>query len=101
MKKSTFRRSRNKWSDEQTALDNVLETENLHPYQLIKDHDEKSFKWHAAKADNGLGYLFFYDKETHTEQEAKNRAISYLNTFEGNLVEEHSETHYGFQKVRG
>jgi len=101
MKKSTFKRSRNKWdNNERTALDDVLMITDLHPKQLITDHDEKSFKWHAGKSDNGLGNLFFFDKETHTEQEAKNKAIYRLDTFEGNLLEDHTETHYGFQKVR-
>lgn len=47
-------------------------------------------KWSENQSKNGM-----------TEEKAKQFAKSRLETFEGNLKAEHTETHYVFKKIRG
>ena len=101
MKTSTFSRSKNKWqNDEAAAQRDVCQAENLQPDQLTAVHTTDKFSW-TAEVEESQFPIIRYPKTDLSEPEAIRKAMSDLDTFEGNLKTEHTDDYFRFTKVRG
>ena len=105
MKPQTFKRSKNSWTDEQSAQNDVLQKQYVTAEELTAEHTETHFVWNRNPPEELHETAFFawpmsFDKEKHTEQLAIATAIEEMKTFEGNLKRDDTETHYVFSKVR-
>jgi hypothetical protein len=107
MKPKVYKRSIAKWKDEQTALADVLQVQNLQPEQLKANHTEKEFVFvlqvataPAKPKAKPKAKPNQYAKTAYSEKEATEAAMQDLETFEGNLQPDHTKTHYVFKKVR-
>lgn len=101
-----YSRSRNKWNNEQEALEDVCKVQNCKPDVLTAQHNEKSFMWTDQPKEKKAKEVetekpFSLSKEEYSEKQAIELAMETLNTFEGNLQRHDTETDYGFSKVRG
>lgn len=100
MKTFNLKRSISKWKTAQAALQDVCEDQGLHPQQLIASETDKDFVFKKGVPENEIGHVFFYAKDEFDERAAIVAAQDHLETFEGNLLPDHTETHYAFSKVR-
>lgn len=106
MKQLIFKRSRNAWDSEFLALNDVCEKQNINVDVLIMAHTTTHWIWKVAKTVQDIEILekprsLQIDKQEFSEQEALANAMEHFETFESNLLLEHSNTHWGFRKLRG
>lgn len=97
--KTKFSRSIAKWTNEQDALTDVCTAQNVPANQLTAAHTPTHFVWEANLLTTPPGKYAIAKSET-TEDQATQQALLDLETFEGNLQSEHTETHFVFSKIR-
>lgn len=98
-----YKRSISKWKTAEAALADILQKENLTENQLKPAHTAANFVFNVVDENEVSSDENTYRaaKEDSTEKEAIEAAMEYLETFEGNLKADHTETHFVFSKVRG
>jgi hypothetical protein len=96
-----FKRSKNKWINEQEALNDICTLQNVPASDLTAAHTETHFVWCFETQDPAEPGTFAVKKtDSLTEAQAAQAAFESLETFEGNLKTAHTETHFVFSKIR-
>lgn len=99
MKTQIFKRSKAKWENEQIALADVMQLQNLSSENLKPVHDEKQFAWEVITVSNDDFFVIAINKVTDVS-DAIQKAMEHLDTFEGNLKADHTDTEFRFSRVR-
>jgi hypothetical protein len=100
MKKPIYKRSKNVWSNEQEAKNDICTKQNVQPHTLAPAHTATYFVFIQTPGAAAPTNVFRTSKENSTETAATNAAMMHLETFEGNLKADHTETEYVYSKVR-
>jgi hypothetical protein len=103
MKQSVYKRSKRTNPEEQKALENVLQVQNQLVENLVAEHNETHWIWKTKIIENKTfeNDIFNIEKsKVKTEKEAKQKAMKFLKTFEGNLKPLHSDLEFRYRKVR-
>ena len=102
IKTRKFTRSKNTWENEEIALADVMHVQDV-PERILKAaHTDTQFVW-TTEVDGLTGFpvLRIAIADVEEKRDAIHSAMKCLDTFEGNLRTEHTETEYVFTKVRG
>ncbi len=101
LKTKIFKRSKNAWENEETALADVVAVQSVQSKHLRAMHTDTHFVW-TGDFDKETNFPIFRIAmaDVNAADEAVQLAMEYLDTFEGNLAPNHSETEYIFTKVR-
>ncbi|MFN3908267.1 MAG: hypothetical protein ACK4JX_04470 [Flavobacterium sp.] len=101
MKNRVFKRSKKAWINEKEALQNVLEQQNVNEADLKADHTETHFVWSVVIQIkkpinlNSKDYPLKIGRKVAIENAMKD-----LETFEGNLKVEETESCFIISKIR-
>lgn len=94
-------------NDENVALEKAMKSLSCNASDLETAHNEKSFVFRlknapASTENEIVAKLFTIEKDAnYTLQNAKNEAMQFFETFEGNIkIADEDETHIVFSKVR-
>lgn len=110
-KATTFQRSKSKWITVEAAFADLLQAQGFTPDQLEADHTETQFRWSLKKQNPNLtpeaepantdGQSKPAARDKFSHKQAIEAAMQELNTFEGNLQDVSTKTHFVFKKIRG
>lgn len=101
MKPQIYKRLKTIFKTEENALGDICRAKGIKENQLKACHEEKCFAWELIEeTTTGTTNQSTFAKGDFTKPEAVKEAVKQLDTFEGNIKENHTETHYVFSKVR-
>lgn len=106
MKTRTLTRSKNVWPTEAEAFADIQKATGIAADQFTAEHDFQKWKW-KTDAVNMIRVVveddpnqFAVPKADCSEKEAREQAMEYLGTFEGNLLEVADGANWIYEKVR-
>lgn len=103
MKPRILRRSKTVFAHQNDALADVMAQQNLQESDLTAKHTKTHWIWTTTTPKSepqGNGKEFRCLRQNMSEKAARQAAISNLQTFEGNLLDVSTETHFIYKKVR-
>lgn len=99
--KTIFKRVKKTFKNDETkAFESVCKKSELKPEQLKPNHSEKEFIWELIVETEKSKNFQILKTDVVDENEAIVCAMELLDTFEGNLKADHTDTHFVFSKVR-
>lgn len=105
MKTRTFKRSKNAWPDETLALTDLVAAQGIEPSDLNPEHSKTHWKWTTTEIGSPQASTaseeFRCEREDMDEHQARQTAMEHLQTFEGNLLDLSTDTHFAYRKIRG
>lgn len=96
-----FKRSKNKWINEQKALQDVIQLAQKQGQDPKAAHTATHYVWlFETEAPAEPGTFAVEKADNITEALAAQQAYESLETFEANLKAAHTDTHFVFSKIR-
>lgn len=96
-----FKRSKERVATAETALEQICYTQKLEPSQLVAEHSDTHWQYRKISASSIENQNEFrIRRDASSEKEAVQAAMSYFDTFEGNLRDESTEEEFVYSRVR-